>query len=118
MKDEQLYHELIKMAEQLDVVVAEHNFKNTGIRVRSGSCLVKNQKHCIIDKHIRIQKKIAILTECLGTTDHENVFVIPAIRDHLERFAKENGDRSRVQGSGFKGLPAFGGAAGDQGSED
>jgi len=94
MKDEQLYQELKNLAEQLDVVVAEHNFKNSGIRVKSGFCLVKDQKHCIIDKHIRLRKKIAILTECLGTTTHENVFVIPAIRDHLERFAlkKEKGD--------------------------
>jgi hypothetical protein len=88
MKDAQLYKELKNLAEQLDVVVTEHNFKNTGVRVKSGSCLVKKQKHCIIDKHIRIQKKIAILTECLDTTGHENVFVVPAIRDHLDQFAK------------------------------
>jgi hypothetical protein len=97
MKDEQLYEELKKLAEQLDVVVAEHNFKNTGIRVKSGFCLVKNQKHCIIDKHVRLQKKIAVLSECLGDTALENVFVMPALRDHLERFVEKN----------EKGIPAL-----------
>jgi len=103
MKDEQLYEELREVAEKLDIAVVEHNFKHAGIRVKSGFCLVKNQRHCIIDKHIRIKKKIAVLAECLGTFPYDHVFMVPAVRDLLEHhsgvYIEEGNDKVKRHSS-------------------
>jgi len=88
MKPEQLYQELKHLAEKLAVQVAEHNFRTTGIHVKSGYCIVKGKDHCIIDKHLRINQKIEVLAECLSDMPHESVYVIPAVREYLERFKK------------------------------
>ena len=88
MKIEQLYQELKDLAEKLDVIVSEQNFRNAGVRVQSGLCKVKNKKYCIIDKHLRLNRKVDALAECLSLLPHESVFVRPAVRERLERFEK------------------------------
>jgi hypothetical protein len=85
MKTEQLYQELKDLSEKLDVAVCEQNFRNTGIRVKSGLCKVKNKSLCVIDKHLRTHEKIEILAECLSHFPHEGVYVLPAVREILER---------------------------------
>jgi hypothetical protein len=88
MKTEQLYQELKDLAEKLDVTVSEQNFRHAGIRVQSGLCKVKNKTHCIIDKHLRLNRKVDALAECLSSLPHESVFVRPAVREFLERSNK------------------------------
>lgn len=88
MKVEQLYQELKDLAEKLDICVAEHNLKKAGIRVKSGLCKVKNKDHCIIDKHLRLSRKVDVLAECLSSLPHESVYLRPAVRQLLERFNK------------------------------
>jgi hypothetical protein len=39
----------------------------------------------IMDKHKSISKKITILASQLAEIPHENVFMVPAIRELLER---------------------------------
>ena len=85
MKPDQLYHELKMLAEKLSLQVSEHNFKPTGIHVRSGFCIVKGQPCCIIDKSLKISKKNEVLAECLCQMPHESVFVVPAVREYLEQ---------------------------------
>lgn len=86
MKPDQLYHELKLLAEKLGLHVSEHNFKPTGIHVRSGYCIVKDQPHCIIDKSLKVSKKAEVLGECLARMPHETEFVVPAVRAYLEQF--------------------------------
>ncbi|MGD8763778.1 MAG: hypothetical protein PVG87_15820, partial [Desulfobacteraceae bacterium] len=62
----------------------------------SGLCKVKGNYLFIIDKHKSIHKKIKILASQLASMPHENIFIIPAVRELLDKFAP-------VQGSGFKG---------------
>lgn len=86
------------MAEKLEVVVSEQNFRTAGINVKSGFCILKNRKHCIIDKHLRIYRKIEILGECLGLLEHDDIFMVPAVRELLDRYAKkEKNDTSVIQ---------------------
>lgn len=85
MKPEQLYQELRHLAEKLDVQVAEHNFRTTGIHVKSGYCKVKGKDHFIIDKHLRVNQKLETLAEWLSGQPHESVYVMPAVREYLER---------------------------------
>ncbi len=88
MKPEQIYRELKDLAEKLGVTVSEQSFRASGIPVRSGVCLIKGKLHCIIDRNIGLQTKINILAESLGGLPNENIFVVPEIRDLLDRSQK------------------------------
>lgn len=85
MKPEQIYQELKDLAEKLDIQVSEQNLRTAGIAVRSGMCKVKGKNMFIMDKHKSIRKKIKILADDLAEIPHENVFVVPAIRELLEK---------------------------------
>ena len=58
MKPEQLYQHLKELAERFDITVSEANFRNAGIRVRSGFCKVRGKKRFIMNKHAKIAEKI------------------------------------------------------------
>jgi hypothetical protein len=88
MKPEQIYQELKDLAEKLDIHISEQNFRTAGIAVKSGLCKVKGQSMLIMDKHKSIRKKINILASHLAQIPHENVFIVPAIRDLLEKQKK------------------------------
>ncbi len=83
MKPEQLYQELKDIAEKLNITVSEHNLRNTGISVKSGLCKVKNKNIFIMDKHKSIRDKIEILASCLSKMPHEDIYVVPAVRELL-----------------------------------
>jgi len=87
MKPDQLYQELKDLAERLQITVAEHNLKTAGIRVKSGLCTVKGRKLFILDKHKSIDEKIRILAEQLATIPHDHLYVMPAVRDLLDKHA-------------------------------
>ena len=85
MKPDHVYQELKDLAEKLEINVSEQNFRNTGIRVKSGLCKVKGKDMLILDKHESMHKKINILASHLARIPHENFFIVPAIRDLLEK---------------------------------
>jgi len=85
MKPEQIYQELKDLAEKLEINVSEQNLRTTGIAVKSGLCKVKGRNMFIMDKHKSIRKKIKILASHLAEIPHENVFIVPVIRELLEK---------------------------------
>jgi hypothetical protein len=89
MKPDQLYQELKDLAERLQITVSEQNFKVSGIKVRSGLCTVKGQKMFIMDKHKSVHKKIKILAAQLALLPHEDLYIIPAVRELLEKYAEQ-----------------------------
>jgi len=93
VKPEKLYQELKDLAERISIQVSEHNFRiTTGIRVKSGFCKVKDQDCCIIDKHLKLNKKTEALAECIhqkfqaSQESIETIYLVPAVRDYMERF--------------------------------
>ena len=85
MKPDQIYQELKDLAEKLEITVSEQNFRNTGIKVKSGLCKVKGKNMFIMDKHKSIHKKIDTLASQLTEFPHEDLYVMPAIREILEK---------------------------------
>jgi len=83
MKPDQLYKDLCELAEKLDIEVSEQNLRKAGVRAKSGFCKVKGNNLFIMDKNISVQKKIRILAEFLGKMPHENIYIMPAVRDIL-----------------------------------
>jgi len=88
MKPLQVYEELKNLAEKLDIEVKEQNFRTTGIKVKSGLCLVRGRQVFVMNKHNHIRKKVAVLAECLRQFEHDHEYVVPAIRDLLAQEQK------------------------------
>lgn len=102
VKPDKIYQELKELAEKIGICVSEQNFRITpGIRVRSGFCVVKNRDHCILDKHLKITKKMEILAECIAEQSSEsldNLYIVPAVREYLEKCRPvEKKDHKKVQ---------------------
>ena len=85
MKPEQIYQDLKDLAEKLNVSVSEENFRRTAVKAKSGLCKVRGKDVFIMDKQKPIQDKIELLAECLSDLPHEDVFVVPAVRELLNR---------------------------------
>ncbi len=85
MKPEQIYQELIDLAERLEITVSEQNLRKTGVKAKSGLCKVKGKYLFIMDKHKSIHKKIDLLSENLATIPHDNVYIKPAVRELLDK---------------------------------
>jgi len=81
MKPEQIYQELKDIVEKLGITVSEQNLRKTGMSVKSGLCKVKGKQIFIMDKHKSIQKKNVILTSILKELPHEDIYVVPAVRE-------------------------------------
>ena len=86
MKPNQIYHDLKELAEKLDVTVSEQNLRSTGIKVKSGICKVKGKNILIIDNKLPFKDKNEILAACLSKLPHENIFIVPALREFLDSF--------------------------------
>ncbi|MDY6822616.1 MAG: hypothetical protein SWH68_02290 [Thermodesulfobacteriota bacterium] len=86
MKPDHVYHELKHLAEKLGIAVQEHNLRNVGIHVSSGLCRIKDQQVFVMDKRLSIREKTEILAECLGKMDLEGVYIVPAIRELLNKY--------------------------------
>jgi len=86
MKPEQVYQELKDLAERLAVTVSEENLRTAGIKVRSGLCTVKGRDMFIMDKHQSIHKKIKVLAVQLARMPHEDIYLVPAVREILDKY--------------------------------
>jgi hypothetical protein len=87
MKPEVIYQELKDLAEKLDITVSEQNLRMTRTQAKSGLCKVKGRHLFVMDKHQSMHKKIQLLAGCLSQMPHEDVYVVPAIRELLQKFA-------------------------------
>jgi hypothetical protein len=83
MKARELYRHLKELAQKLDISVREKNLRNAGIHVRSGLCKVRGKSVFIMDKHLSLHQKAAILADCLREMPTEDVYMAPALREYL-----------------------------------
>jgi hypothetical protein len=85
MTPEQIYQQLIEVAEKLDIRVSEQNLRKAGLRVRSGMCKVHGEAVYIMDKAARLPDKISLLAECLALYPLDAVYLMPAVREVVDR---------------------------------
>lgn len=85
MKPQQVYEELKNLAEKLGIEVKEQNFRTTGIKIKSGLCLVRGKHLFVMNKHNHIQKKVTLLADCLKHFEHDQEYVVPVIREMLSK---------------------------------
>ena len=85
MKPEQIYQELKDLVEKIGITVYEQNLGKTGLNVKSGLCKVKGKQIFIMDKHKSIYKKNVLLISCLKELPHEDIYVVPAVRELISK---------------------------------
>jgi Sec7-like guanine-nucleotide exchange factor len=90
MKADQIYHALIELADKFKITVSEQNLQKTIVKAKSGFCIVKDQKRFIMDKHLSIPKKIDVLAAFLSTLPHEDLYIVPALREVLYKYGLDN----------------------------
>lgn len=88
MKPDQLYQELKDLAEKLQISVSEQNLRTAGVKVKSGLCKVKGKYRYVMDKNKSIHKKNKLLAQCLSKMPHENIYIVPTVRDFLVKYEK------------------------------
>ena len=69
----------------MDITVSEQNLRATGVNARSGLCTVKGRQLFIMDKHLPVRQKVEVLAECLRQMPLDDIYLVPAIRNYLER---------------------------------
>jgi hypothetical protein len=89
MKSDQIYHELIELADKFKITVSEQNLQKTIVKAKSGFCIVKDQKRFIMDKHLSVHKKIDVLAAFLSTLPHEDLYILPALREVLYKYGED-----------------------------
>ena len=86
MKTEQLYQHLIELAEKLDITVREQKLKPAaGVKVSSGLCTLRGKRLFIMDKRKSLRTKVETLAACLSRMPLEEIYIIPAVRNILEK---------------------------------
>ena len=86
MKPEQIYQALIEISEKFNVRISEENFRKTGTKIKSGFCRIKDQSVFIIDKHLALHRKIEELAEFVNSLPHEDVYIVPTVREVLQKY--------------------------------
>ncbi len=84
MKPEQIYQELKELAEKLNITVSEQSLRQTGVKAKSGFCIVQGRQRFIMDKNKSINEKNELLADCLAQMPHEDIYVVPAVRKLLK----------------------------------
>ena len=87
MTPDQLYQELLDLAERMQITVSEQNLKTSGFKVKSGFCKVRGQNLFVMDKHKALKEKIRILAAQLAAIPHDDLYIVPAVRELLEKHA-------------------------------
>ena len=90
MKADRLYQELKNLSEKLEIEVTEQNFRATGVKAVSGLCKIKGKSLFLIDKHKSLRKRIEILSEFLSKQPYGDIYMLPAVRDHLSKYSEAN----------------------------
>ena len=81
-----MYAALKELAEKLNIIVTEKNLSNVGLKVKSGLCRVEERSLFIMDKHKPVREKINILAKSISNLPLEHVYIMPAIREVLEKY--------------------------------
>ncbi|MDD2388776.1 MAG: hypothetical protein PHP23_03470 [Desulfobacterales bacterium] len=84
MKPEQTYQHLKDLAERLEISVLEKSFRNAGINIQSGFCIIRDKNVLVMDKHLPIRKKIRLIASVLSKLSFDDIYILPAIREVIE----------------------------------
>ncbi len=85
MKYDELYKLLKELSEKLGITLHEKNIRIPGLNVRSGLCRIEGSWHFIMDKHLKTKEKAETLAHAISEFPHDDMYIVPALREFLEK---------------------------------
>ncbi len=85
MQDERLLTALEDLAEQLRVPVTYASLATEEVPGRGGMCVIHGDRRIIIEHTLTTREKASLLAAGLAQFDLEDVFLLPAVREAIER---------------------------------
>jgi hypothetical protein len=85
MKLSKLFDEMKALADQLGIRIRTETGNFSG-----GYCLLHSQKLIVINKHITVETKIAIIGRALAECDIDTMFLKPMVREVIEKERNRN----------------------------
>lgn len=103
MDNKKVFHELCGVAERLGIRVMQRVLKTRPIRVQSGLCTVRGEPRIIIDRNLSDAEKVEVIAEGLSSFDLEGIFLVPHLREVLERYRKSPAEQGEGGGEAREG---------------
>ncbi|MCK4389843.1 MAG: hypothetical protein KAV83_06365 [Desulfobacterales bacterium] len=85
MEPEKTYEYLEDMAEKLGISIRYENLADSVFAATSGLCKIKGRYFYLMDSSTHLTERIRLLSQCLSKMDLEGIYVVPALRQVLER---------------------------------
>jgi hypothetical protein len=85
MQNEGLLTALEGLAEQLQIPVTYASLATEELPGRGGLCVIHGERRIIIERTLTIREKARLLATGLAQFDFEDVFLLPAVREAIER---------------------------------
>ncbi|MBW1743425.1 MAG: hypothetical protein JRJ47_08335 [Deltaproteobacteria bacterium] len=85
MNPEKTYQYLEELAEKAGISIRYEALTGSKYGVRSGLCRIKGKNIYIMDSSQELSERITALSKCLASVDLEGIYVVPAVRELLER---------------------------------
>lgn len=85
MRDEDLLVALEGLAEQLRIPVRYAALATGELPGRGGLCVIHGERRIIIEKDLTAREKAGLLAAGLARFDLADVFLLPAVREAIER---------------------------------
>jgi hypothetical protein len=92
MTQEELLKQLEELAGRVNVTIRYESQKNEDPATFGGLCRVKEQSVLFLHAKATVKRKIAMITEALNHYDVDEIFLRPALREHLKKDRSFNGD--------------------------
>jgi hypothetical protein len=85
MIHEELLIQLEDLAGRLNIQVQYESLKNEDPSTFGGFCRIRDQRMIIIHSKATVSRKIDIFTEALRRFDIDDLYMRPALREHLKK---------------------------------
>jgi hypothetical protein len=86
MDPESIYQHLEQIAEKVGISIRYENLASSEVTPSSGLCRVRGRYLYIMDTSKDVDERIKALCQCLGQMDLEGIYVMPAVRELLDRW--------------------------------
>ncbi len=92
MTQDELLKQLEELAGRVNIIIRYESLKNEDPATFGGLCRVKEQSVLFLHAKATVKRKIAMITESLKRYDVDEIFLRPALREHLKKDRSLNGD--------------------------
>jgi hypothetical protein len=90
MRDEELLVALEGLAEQLQIPVTYAALATEELPGRGGMCVIHGERRIIIEQSLTAREKAHLLAAGLAQFDFEDVFLLPVVREAIERARQDS----------------------------